>query len=73
MIQHQREVVGLFVGDGLLEHAGSAGTDLVELDRVRLLAIGQVVNGQLEELLIREIPLALEQQGVSPDIEIGLG
>ena len=73
VIQHHREVVGLLVGDGLIKDTGSTGTDLVELDRIRLLAIGQVVNGQLEELLIGEVPLALEQQGVGTDIEVVFG
>ncbi len=72
MIQHHREVISLLVGNGLLEDLRHPATDLVELDRIRFLAIGQVVNGQLEELLIGEVPLALEQQGVGTDIEVVL-
>ncbi len=68
VIQHQREVVRVLVGDRLIEDGGGLG----EIDGIRILPLAEVVDGQLEELILAQVPLALEQHGLAGDVEFVL-
>ena len=68
VIQHQGEVVGVFIGDRLVED----GARLGQIDGIRILPLGEVVHRQLQELIIGEVPLALEQHRLADDVELVL-